>query len=204
MRRLLTTQRFLFERQQRHLPPSPPAKRVPSQEAGGLHSCLAHTVQPDWLQHQQRIYLLFELIKAACSCHKLFQPKPPAPHSSGLCPGSDLFYILCMNTQCSNICGIIHLLPTDLCFALLCTGLISIGCWVLYMENCKICFKPGVFIIFFWRRCPKLLAGMGVLGARVLPSSLSETVVGSWALLPGRLGSLLLPSIGRKGFPSLC
>ena len=71
-----------------------------------------------------------------------------------------------MNTQCSNICGIIHLLPADLCFALLCTGLISIGCWVLYMENCKICFKPGVFIIFFWRRCPKLLAGTGVLGAQ--------------------------------------
>ena len=70
-----------------------------------------------------------------------------------------------MNTQCSNIYGIIHLLPTDLCFALLCTGLISIGCWVLYVGNCKISFKPEVFIIFS-RRCPKLLAGTGVLGAQ--------------------------------------
>lgn len=42
-----------------------------------------------------------------------------------------------MNAQCSNIYGIIHLLHTDLCFALLCTGL-SIGCWVLSWKTVKL------------------------------------------------------------------
>lgn len=44
----------------------------------------------------------------------------------------------------------------------------------------------------------------GSLEPRVLPSSLSETVAGSWALVPGRLGSLLLSSTGRKGSPCFC
>ena len=138
-------------------------------------------------------------MKTACSCHKIFQPSLQ-PHTPQDCVKvQTLFYFLYMNTQSSDIYRIIHLFPTDLCFALLCVWLILIGCWMSYMENCRNSFKPGVFIIFLWRRCPTFLAGnrnrLGHSEPRIpflLSRRLSgqELVSGPWdcsvlSLLPG-------------------
>ena len=57
------------------------------------------------------------------------------------------FYFLYMNTHSSDSYRIIHLFPTDLCFALLCAWPILIG-WLLalYMENGRDRFKPRVLL----------------------------------------------------------
>lgn len=170
------------------------------QRGSGRPGFLLSTHSPAWLTAGSAEGISFELMKTACSCHKIFQ-QSLQPHTPQACGRVQiLFYFLYVNAQSSDIYRIIHLLPLLMMCALPCC---TFGWWMSYMENCRNSFKPGVFIISLWRRFPTFLAGNRGTQSPGSPSScLGDWVVRSWALVPGTAHLFLCSQVlGEDGGP---
>lgn len=100
-------------------PRESPVRKQASRESRSAHTFLLY-FQLDWL----RIWNL-NLKKQPITAVKYFsQASNLIPCRT---PSGFKFYFLYMNTHSRDIYRIIHLYPTELCFALLCAWLVSIG-----------------------------------------------------------------------------